>query len=366
MLPLASTCLFFATASNSDIFKVCCSTRSGSQTASFRSTTCWLHFSWAWWHVFLRQCFLYSCFYPHQLIGVGWGGGMLTLVWSCIGCARYGGHRVGAKFLAVGVRKIFACHFATWSMWRCRSVRWSKWKANESSLEHNCSIRGGAIWKSMCPKSWALMKDWGTRDAARLEQYVRSFSVSLESENECGKCICQKTCKASRISVRKYDPAEKREAWIAIALQIARDAHAPMQKNGGKMHVCKFHQISNMKENMQNVGTLETSMYECGDERPRGRYQRRYLVFSFYPIFFQNPSVRKTRIMQNSLSPKNQNWTYERAYGTSDCAMCAVNVRNVRDPRCEMWSNARGQDTQCAQPMHAIDLPIAQQNMFIF
>ena len=172
-------------ATHSNIFKVCCSTRSDSQTASFRSTTvgCILARHGG---MFSPSVFLCSCFYPHQLIGVGWGGAcsMLTLVWSCIGCARYGGHRIGwggacwrwfevasdvhatvdiGLVPSLGGRnrsaENFACHFATWSMWRCRSVRWSKWKANESSLEHNCSIRCGAIWKSMCPKSWALMKD---------------------------------------------------------------------------------------------------------------------------------------------------------------------------------------------------------------
>ena len=126
---------------------------------------------------------------------------MLTLVWSCIGCARYGGHRVGwggacwrwfevasdvhatvdiGLVPSLGGRSAenFACHFATWSMWRCRSVRWSKWKANESSLEHNCSIRCGAIWKSVCPKSWAVMKDWAQEMLHGLSSMCDPFSFA--------------------------------------------------------------------------------------------------------------------------------------------------------------------------------------------
>ena len=43
---------------------------------------------------------VWSCIRCARYVGhrVGWGGvgwGMLTLVWSCIGCARYVGHRVG-------------------------------------------------------------------------------------------------------------------------------------------------------------------------------------------------------------------------------------------------------------------------------
>ena len=90
-------------------------------------------------------------------------------------------------------------------------------------------------------------------------------------------------------------------------------------------------------------------------------------VFSFCPTvsffriqeFVNKDYAKLTRPQKSKLNIRTCIWT-------SDCAMCAVKVRDVRDPRCEMWCNARGQDTQCAQPMHAIDLPIAQRNMFIF
>ena len=56
--------------------------------------------------------------------------------------------------------------------------------------------------------------------------------------------------------------------WIAITLQIEHDAHAPMQKM--VQNACV--QISsNFQYERKHTkrGTLETSMYECGDERPR-------------------------------------------------------------------------------------------------
>ena len=115
------------------------------------------------------------------------------------------------------------------------------------------------------PKELSTHDGLGTRDAARLEQYVRSFQFRWNQKNDSGRCIGQKSCKASRINVRKHDPAEKREVWIAITLQIEHDAHAPTQKM--VQNACV--QISNMKEKHTKRGTLETSMYECGDERPR-------------------------------------------------------------------------------------------------
>ena len=141
---------------------------------------------------------------------------MLTLVWSCIGCARYGGHRVGWGG---------AC-------WR--------WFEVASDVHATVDIGLGGVGhvdvglklnlKKYVPKELSTHEGLGHKRCCTAWAVCANLSVSLESENESGRCIGQKSCKASRISVRKHDPAEKREAWIAIALQIEHDAHAPMQK----------------------------------------------------------------------------------------------------------------------------------------
>ena len=70
---------------------------SDSQRGSFGSTTlgCTLAGLGGLLYLFL----LLPTWVDRGRSGVGWGGvvgwGMLTLVWSCIGCARYVGHRVG-------------------------------------------------------------------------------------------------------------------------------------------------------------------------------------------------------------------------------------------------------------------------------
>ena len=63
--------------------------------------------------------------------------------------------------------------------------------------------------------------------------------------------------------------------------------------------------------------------------------------------------------------PKLQEWEMN-MQKSSDSAMCTVKVPNVHGPRRAMWFSAWGQDAQRAQPMCAIELPIAQSQQTIF